>query len=435
MKHFFKPKTCALIGATNKKASVGRALSLNLLNSQTRSYFINPNHNNILGKKCFNSFTEIKEEIDLVIVAVPAKVVLKVAKDISKKGTKGVIIISAGFAEVGEIEKQERLKNIFKKSNINFIGPNSLGVITPSIFNGSFAPFEPLKGEVAFISQSGALIDSVIDQSLLKGYGFSHLVSYGNGADLGAPDFLEYLDNDKNTKSIAIYLESLKNGRRFIKKAKKIKTPIVVLKGGKTKEGSKAASSHTGSLAGKPEIYSAGFKKAGVFEVDRVDDLFVVAEALAFSPKFRGGVGLVTNGGAVAVLLSDWFSKMGLSFSKISPESKRKLNGFLNKAANIKNPLDILGDALTKTYEKSCRIMLNESDALAILQTPQMMTNIKENAKMIVSLKKEFPKKTIVVGFIGGQETKKGVEILKKGKVPCFLSPYKVALALKALKE
>src|SRR6056297_323345 len=233
MKQFFNPKSSALIGATGRKNSVGRSLGLNLLNSQTKTYFVNPNKNRVLDRKCFDKITDIKEDIDLAIIAVPAKIVLKVAKQVAKKKVKGVIVISAGFAEIGEKKRQEKLKSIFKKANINFIGPNSLGVITPGVFNGSFAPYEPEKGEMAFLSQSGALIDSVIDQSLLNGYNFSHLVSYGNGADLEVSDFLEYLDQDKDTKSIAIYLESLKNGRQFIKTVKKINTPVVVLKGGK----------------------------------------------------------------------------------------------------------------------------------------------------------------------------------------------------------
>ncbi len=435
MNQFFNPKTSALIGASEKEGSVGRSLAMNLINSKTKTFFVNPNKKNVLNKKCYNRFFDIKEEIDLAIIAVPAKVVLKVAQDIVKKGAKGVIVISAGFLEVGEKKRQEDLKNIFNKANIRFIGPNSLGVISPGTFNGSFAPFEPKKGSIAFLSQSGALIDSVIDQSLLKSYNFSHLVSYGNGADLEVSDFLKYLDNDKNTKSIAIYLESLKDGRKFIKTVQEINTPVVVLKGGKTKVGSKAVSSHTGSLAGKPEIYSAAFKKAGAFEVSRVDDLFIAAQALSFSNKFKGDVGIVTNGGAVSVLLSDWLFRMGINLSKISDKSKKELKSFLRDNINIKNPLDILGDALTKTYKKASLVILKNSDALVVLQTPQMMTDIKANAQMILSLQKEFPKKTIIAGFIGGKETKKGIDILKKGKVSCFSSPYDIALALKALKK
>ncbi len=435
MKQFFNPKSVALIGATDRKKSVGRALSLNILKGSQKVYFVNPNKDKIFNKNCFNKFSDIKDKVDLAIIAVPAQIVIDIVKDIIKKGVGGVIIISAGFKEVGNNKRQNKLSEILAKSDIDFIGPNSLGVITPGVFNGSFAPDTPEKGSIAFLSQSGALVDSVIDQSFLKDYGFSHLVSYGNGADLNLCDFLDFLDGDKKTKSIAIYLESLKNGRKFIKKAQKIKTPIVVLKGGQTRSGSKAANSHTGSLAGKSQIYSAGFKKAGIFEVKSVDDLFISARALSLQPLFKGKLGVVTNGGAVGVMAADWADKKDIKLAKINNKIKQKIKKYFNKNVNVQNPLDILGDALAKDYKKASELMLSISDALAVFFTPQMMTDIKKNSDMLVNLNKKFPKKTIVVGLVGGKNVLKGSNVLKENNIPYFFSPKNVILALKALKK
>jgi len=322
------------------------------------------------------------------------------------------------------------------------LGPNCLGVIRPAVkLNASFGPATPKPGQVAFVSQSGALIDSVIDKALLEGYGFSNLISYGNGADLDICDFLKYLENDKETKAIALYVESIKNGREFLKVAREVsrKKPIVVLKGGKTVAGGKAASSHTAALAGSPEIYSAAFREAEIFEVETINDLLQISLTLAqdSGSGAGAGVGIITNGGAVGVLTADWCEKFGLKLPNLTKSTLKKLKNSkaMNPAFSAHNPLDIVGDALSDRYKIAIEAMLEQKNiqGVIVIQTLQIMTEVEKNAKIIIEEKKKFPEKPILPLFLGGKFTKPGVSILRKNSIPCFEEPRQAALAMKAL--
>ena len=273
---FFNPKSVALIGATDRPGSVGLGICKNLLEGKSRRkiFFVNPYKKKVLERKTYPKITEIGEKIDLAIVVVPAFVVPKVISDCAQKKVGGVIIISSGFAEIDRegVKRQKEIAEILKKANIPLLGPNCLGILRPtSKLNASFSPAMPKAGEVAFISQSGALLDSMIDKALLDDYGFSALISYGNEADLGVCDFLKFLKKDKKTKAIALYIEGLKNGREFIEIARETakEKPIVALKGGKTSLGQMAVTSHTASLAGSPESLTAAFRQAGRLSVER----------------------------------------------------------------------------------------------------------------------------------------------------------------------
>ena len=419
---FFNPKSVALIGATDRPGSVGLGVGKNLLEGKSRRkiFFVNPNKKKVLGKKTYASVISIKGKVDLAVVAVPASIVPKVVRDCARKKVGGVIVISAGFAEIGREgeRRQKEIAEILKKANIPLLGPNCLGSIRPAAkLNASFAPATPKEGAVAFVSQSGALIDSVIDKALAEDYGFSALISYGNEADLGVGDFLKFLAGDKKTKAIALYLEGLKNGREFIKIAKYVgkETPIVVLKGGRTKAGQRAARSHTASLAGTPEIYSAAFRKAGIFEVETVEDLLGVSSALAQAPACQNGAGIVTNGGAVGVLTADWCERFGVHLSSA--------------------PLDIIGDALAEKYRSGIAGLLGRKNikGLIVCQTLQIMTEVKKNAQVIIEAQKKYPEKPILALFLGGKLTKVGVDILRKNSIPCFAEPRQAALAMWAL--
>ncbi|MEK6816537.1 MAG: CoA-binding protein, partial [Nanoarchaeota archaeon] len=284
MNPVFYPKSVAVIGASRKPMAVGHGIVQNLLKGgvfQTqynrsfkgKIFLINPNADEILGIKCSKTLAEVKDDVDLAIIAVPAKFVASVVRDCVKKKVKGVIIISAGFSEIGGEGKrlQDEISNELKKANIPLIGPNCLGVINTSAINASFAPAMPPPGSIAFVSQSGALADSVIDWAIAKNYGFSKIISVGNGANLDVSDFIEYLSEDK---AIAMYIEALKDGRNFMAAAKKCKKPIVVLKAGKTEAGKSAISSHTGSLAGSYKVYEAAFSQCGVKIAKNVEELF-----------------------------------------------------------------------------------------------------------------------------------------------------------------
>lgn len=440
----FNPKSVALIGATDREGSVGLGICKNLLKGKEKRkiFFVNPNRDKVLGRKTYSLITLILEPVDLAVIAVPAKVVPKVVKECCQKKVGGIIIISAGFAEIGKEGKvlQNEVTEMTQKAKIPLIGPNCLGIVRPSIkLNATFAPTTPKNGKIAFVSQSGALIDSVIDRSLVENYGFSTIISYGNEADLELSDFLEYLSKDEQTKVIAIYLEAIKNGRHFMKVAKQAleKKPIVVLKAGKTKTGAKAASTHTAALAGSSEIYSAVFKQLALFEVEDLQGLFDVAKALVWQPKCKNGIGIVTNGGGAGILAADFCEKFGVRLPKLSPETLEKLEksetmpSFFSKI----NPLDIVGDALSDRYKVAIETLLYQKDihGLIVMQTLQMMTEVEKNAKVVIEAKKKFPRKPIICCFMGGKFTKPGIDLLEKNKIPNYLDPKRAALAMKVL--
>jgi len=430
MKYIFNPKSVALIGATDRSNSVGKGLAMNLLQGKRALFFVNPNRKIVLGKKTYPQVKNIKEDIDLAVIAVPAKIVLKIIKECAKKKVKAVIIISSGFAETGAegAALQKQIQFFANLSNIALIGPNCLGILRPSVgLNASFAPLTPKGGGIALISQSGALLDSIIDASFNKSYGFSAIISYGNEAGLKLTDFLKWADKDSETKVISIYLEGLKNGREFFEIAKKIKKPIVVLKGGKTKTAQKAVSSHTGALAGTAEIYSTAFKQAGIFEVESIEQFLDISKALAWQGKCKNGIGIVSNGGGVAILAADYCDKYNIILPKLEFKMPKKWSQ--------NNPLDIIGDATTGDYELAINSILKQKNiyGLIVLQTVQIMTDSLRNAKIIIEAKKKFKNKPIITAFLGGKNTKKAVQFLEKNKIPNYSDPLDAVEAMRAL--
>ena len=438
------PKSLAIIGASSKSKTVGWGLMKNaLLGKAKRKIFaVNPFQKEVLGVRTVPSIKQIKEPVDLAVIAVPAKIVPKIIEECSQKKVKGIIIISSGFAEEGKQGKilEQKIKKIAKLSDISIIGPNCLGIIRPGIkLNASFAPFTPKKGSISFISQSGALIDSIIDRNLIENYGFSNLISCGNQADLCVSDFLEWEEKNLETKVIAVYLEGLKNGRKFMETAKRVAKikPIIAIKAGKTDKGKKAVSSHTGSLAGDYQIYKAVFKQTGIIEAQTLEELFDTAKALAWQPRCKNGIGIVTNGGGCGVLLTDYCEELGINLTNLSKKTINKLekSGKMHPAFSKRNPLDIIGDALSARYKVSIEALLEQKNiqGLLIVQTLQIMTAPVENAKIIVELKNKFPKKPIICCFLGGKITKSGIDFLEKNKVPNYSDLRKAAIAMKAL--
>jgi len=444
LKVFFNPKSIALIGATDRPGSVGLGICKNLLegSKKRKIFFVNPFKKKVLGRKTYPSVKAIREKVNLVVIAVPSKVVLKVVKECAEKKVGAAIVISAGFAETGKEGKilQEKVVNVLKKAGIPLLGPNCLGVIRPSSkLNATFAPATPGSGQVAFLSQSGALLDSVIDMALLENYRFSFLVSYGNQGDLDVCDFLELLKNDEKTKAIALYVEGLKDGEKFIKTAQKVtkEKPIIVLKAGVSQKGKRAISSHTASLAGDPQAYEAAFRKARVFQVNTLEELLDVSLALAWQPVCKNGIGVVTNGGACGVMISDWCEKMGVELTKLEEKIIKKLekSKAMNPAFSRRNPLDIVGDALSDRYKLAIDTMLQQENihGLIVVQTPQIMTESEKNAKVIIEARKKWKEKPIVACFLGGKLSMRGVELLRKARVPNIEEPKRAVLAIKSL--
>ncbi len=440
----FNPKTIALIGATDRQGSVGLGVCKNLLQSRglRKIFFVNPNKTKVLGRKTYKTIFDVKEKIDLVIVAVPAKIVLPVMKQAIEKKVGSIIVISAGFAETGINGKilQDKITELAQKSGTPLLGPNCLGVIRPDIkLNASFAPAMPNSGSIAFISQSGALIDSIIDKSLNESYGFSTIVSYGNEAGIELADIFDWLKNDSKTKVVAVYLEGVKNGKRFIKSATQLaKTKSVfILKAGKSVEGKKAALSHTAFLSSPAETYSAVFKQTGLKEVETLTQLFNNAKALAWQPRCKNGIGIITNGGGVGVLMADYCNELKVKLPKLDQKTLR----FLEKSKTMhlgyskRNPLDIVGDALSQRYLAGIEAMLSQKNinGIVIAQTFQIMTQVQENAKIILKAKKKYPKKPIITCFMGGKFTQPGIDLLEKNKIPNYFEPKDAILAIKAL--
>jgi len=442
LSRIFNPKSIAVIGATPKPGSVGLGLFKNVIKGMKlrKIYAINPFKKKVLGFKCLPLINSVREKVDLAIIAVPAAIVPKVVKECCEKKVGGIIIISSGFAEIGEKGRilQEKIIKMVRRAKIPLIGPNVLGIIRPSInLNASFAPASPRKGGIAFVSQSGALIDSIIDKNLLENYGFSTLISYGNEADLSLCDFLLWLDKDKETKVIAIYLEGIKNGRRFFEIAKRIRKPIIAIKAGRLAIAKKAAMTHTASLAGDYKIFKALFKQTGIIKADTIQDLFDIAKALSWQPKSKNGIGVITNGGGCAVLAADYFNEFGIKLPELISKTLKKLkkSRIMHPACSFRNPLDIVGDALSSRYKVAIEALLEQENiyGLLIVQTLQIMTEVKKNAKIIIEAKRKWPKKPIVCAFLGGKFTQKGVKILEKNKIPNYQDLKQAVLALRYL--
>jgi len=442
MKNIFNPKSIALIGASGENNTVGFGLADNLLKGKKKRkiFLINPFQKEILGEECFEKISDIKDKIDLAIIAVPQKIVKDVVLECCLKKVGAIIIVSSGFKESGNGKEEEEIKTIVNKYKIPLLGPNCLGIINPSIdLNASFAPLTPKKGNIAFLSQSGALLDSVLGMSENEDIGFSKIVSYGNEADLGLTDFISYLKDDIETKVIAIYFEGLKDGRKFMEVAKEVvKTkPIIAIKSGRSDMGKVAATTHTGTLAGDYEVYRAAMKQCGVVLVDTLEELFDSAKALAFLPKMENGIGIVTNGGGLGVLTVDYCSEAGIDvpeLSKITVSSLEK-NKSMGKVLVKRNPLDLIGDALSDKYEAGMEAMLKQKDinGLIVISTPQIMTEHEKNAKIVTEMKKKYPLKPVVCCFLGGPLVSSAVKMLEEKDIPNYPDVKRAVKSIKSL--
>ncbi|MCK4521720.1 MAG: CoA-binding protein [Nanoarchaeota archaeon] len=451
LEKLFNPKNIAVIGASKDKSSVGYGILSNLASGCVyrckyckpfpgKLFPINPHADSIFDLKCYKSILDIRENIDLAVIVVPARIVLDIVNECVKKKVKGVIIISAGFSEKSKwgAKVQKELVDILSKAEIPMVGPNCLGIINAAnSMNASFAPAMPPDGKIAFISQSGALADSIIDWSIENMYGFSTIVSYGNKAMLDASDFMRYFDRDKNTKIITLYVEGINDGKKFIRIAKKIKKPIIILKAGRTEQGVKAISSHTGSLAGSYDIYKAAFKQGGVLVADTIEDMFDNAKALANMPKLRGPVAIVTNGGGCGVLCADYCSELGVPLAKLRKSTIKKIDDTkkMHPAYSRRNPLDIVGDALPERYDVAVDAVLSEKyiGGLIVIQTLQSNTRPEEDAEVVIKAKKKYPDKPIICTYMGGKFTKKASNMLEASGIPDYNDVKKAALAMKAL--
>jgi acetyltransferase len=429
---FFKPKAIAVIGASSKENSIGRILLENLQKDdfQGSIYPINPKREEILGIPAFPSITAAPAGIDLAIVAVPIKAVPEVMRECGQAKVPAVIIISAGGKEVGEEGKkiEADIHAAAQAGGIRYLGPNCMGILCPgSRLNASFAAHSVEPGSVALLSQSGAICSAVLDMAQVEHIGFSHFVSIGSMADIDFAEMIDYLGNDDKARSILIYMENLVHHRKFMSAARSVSRvkPIIVVKSGRSEAAARAATSHTGALAGQDEAYNASFRRAGIIRVDTIAQLFNCAEALAKMNRPLGGnLAIITNAGGPGVMAVDAFSKWGMEPAALTPETVGRLDQVLPEHWSRNNPVDILGDAPPERYLAAVSGVLAapEVSGVLVLLTPQGMTNPTAVAQALVSEIKKQAKPLFAV-WMGAQDVAPGIEILNEAGVPTFETP------------
>ena len=436
---FFNPNSIAVIGASGNPEKIGHIILENLKHSfKGELYPINPGLTEILGLEAYSSVKEVEGKIDLAIVAVPAEIVKDVVNDCIKKKIKGVIIISSGFSEIGEKEREKALEKL--KGKIRIIGPNCLGVFVPNKLDMLFLDKKKLKrphdGSIGIITDSGAIGGALLDLASNEGIGISKFASIGNKIDVDEVDLLKYLGKDVDTRSIAIYLESTSRGTDLIKEAKKINKPIIAFKAGKTQEGGEAVASHTGALSGSGKVFSVAFKQSGIIEASSIEDLFDYSKVLSTQPALTGKkIAVITDGGGFGIICVDALVKNGFEVNEFSKETQKKLKKLLPDYGILKNPVDLTGNADTEMYQKAIDIVMKDKDVdgvivVTLFQLPGIgddIINVLRDAKM--------HGKPFVVCATGGEYTLERTRRLEKFGIPVYPTPLRAANALKCLLE
>jgi acetyl coenzyme A synthetase (ADP forming)-like protein len=440
--HFFNPKTVAVIGASRTPGKVGHDILKNLIQYgyQGAVYPVNPEASEILGIKAYPSILDVPGEIGLAVVVVPPKGVSEVIGQCGKKGVEAAVIITAGFRESGSegTKLEDELVKKAKESGVRVIGPNCLGIIdTHSRINASFAAGMPSQGNIGFFSQSGALGIAVLDLALAEDIGFSKFISMGNKADVSDEEIMQALAEDDNTKVILGYIEGVRDGRKFVEISSQVskKKPLIILKSGITSSGIKAASSHTGALAGRDVSFDAAFKQSGVIRVHTVGELFNYALAFANQPLPQGpNVAIITNSGGPGILAADACDRLGLQLIPLHKEIVDELRKFLPPFASFYNPVDILGDASAERYEKALYTVIQDEkvNGILVLLTPTAVVDVEGTAKAIANIS-HLIDKPILTSFMGKKSVETGSKILMKYHVPNYSYPEHAVSSLNAM--
>ena len=428
---FLSPKSIAIIGASDKEGSVGRTITSNIMKGFTGIvYPISPSRPTVFDKKAYKTVLDVPKQIDLAVIVTKNTIVPNVLEECGKKKIKGVIIITAGFKEVDEegAKLEQRLKDIAKKYKIQVIGPNCLGVMNldpKTMMNSTFLKITPKSGQIALVSQSGAICAALCEDASAQGIGFSAVVSMGNKAAMSEIDVLNMLANHKQTKVIVMYLEDMGNGQEFLRVCKnitrKLKKPVLVLKSGRSPEGAKAAMSHTGALMGSDEIYDALLKQSGAIRVDTMEELFDYAVAFAKQPlPTKGGLVIVSNAGGPAIISTDACSKNGIKMAKIE-NIRSKIDAVIPPWGSSRNPVDIVGDAdFNRFHNVLDRVLAHPNVGSVITMcTPSGTLDYDKLAEVIVSMSKKY-KKTMLASLMGLDEGITNRDILAKGGIPYY---------------
>lgn len=441
---FSNPGAVAVIGASRDPNKLGNGILSNIIQYGFSGdvYPINPKADEILGLTCYPSVLDVDGPIDLAVIVVPHGFVASMLEECGQKGIRGAIVISAGFREAGleGVRREKELIAIARKHGIRLIGPNCLGVIdTHCPLNASFAAGMPPAGEIAFMSQSGALCTAILDWALAKGIGFSRFVSLGNKADIEEIDLLEAWEKDPHTKVILLYTEGLTDGQRFIEVARRVtkNTPVVAVKSGTTSAGSRAVSSHTGSLAGSEQAYKAAFNQAGVVRAESIEEMFDFSMAFSYQPSLKGDcIAVVTNAGGPGIMATDALERLGLQMASLSTETIETLQANLPAASNIYNPIDVLGDAQADRYGLALEAVMKDDGVhgVMVILAPQVMTRIEEMAGVVGQIVARYDK-PVVGCFMGEAKMGIGIRVLNRYRVPNYAFPERAANALRAMIE
>ncbi|MEE9599101.1 MAG: acetate--CoA ligase family protein [Anaerolineales bacterium] len=446
LEEFFTPKSVAVIGASTSPEKLGYAVLENLVNGGYvkvgKIYPINPKADEILGQKAYPSVLDVPDDIDLAVIVIPYPYVPAVLKDCGKKNIAGVVVISAGFREAGMegLERELELVEIANEYKFRLIGPNCLGIIdTFTPINASFSAGTPPQGPMAFMSQSGALGTAILDWAQAGRLGLAKFVSLGNKADVSEIDLLKAWANDEDTNVILMYSEGLPNGQEFIKVAREVtKTkPVVAIKSGVTKSGSRAVSSHTGSLAGSEQAYQAAFQQAGVLRANDMASMFDMALALGYQPLLKNDrIVIVTNAGGPGILATDALERSGMNLARLKVETIQALEQYLPDAASAANPVDVLGDARADRYRFALESVSKDPnvDGIMVVLTPQAMTEIEDTARAVGELSQEI-EKPILACFMGEAKVELGIKVLREYDVPNFSFPESASLAFQAMSQ
>ena len=438
----FKPESVAVIGASNKPGKVGYIIVDNLINDgfEGKIYPINPKGGEILGKQAYANIKDIPEKVDLAIITIPSVFVNEAVKECGEVGVENMVVITAGFKEIGGegIKLEEELTSLGEKYNINIIGPNSLGITdshTP--LNGSFSQMMPPKGNIAFISQSGAMMVAIIDWSVTSGIGFSKVISLGNKAGVNEIELLQYLAEDDETNVIICYLESISDDEDFVRTMREtaVKKPIIILKSGSSTAGAEAASSHTGALAGSDLAFDTAFSQSGIMRVETMAELFDFGLAFSKAPLPEGSnVAIITNAGGGGVLTVDAMEKVGLDLVKFDEKTTAKLKECIPEEGSANNPIDVLGDAPVQRYQESLDIVLHDEkvDSLIVMVCPTASADPDGIAQAILDGRKDS-KKPIIVVNMGGPSFEDSNEVLRENGIPTYVFPETAVYALSAM--
>lgn len=435
MEGFFLPRSVAVIGASRKPGKVGHTIVKNLKEYGFRGeiYPINPKAEEIEGLKAYPSVLDVPGDVDLAVVAVPAPIVPKVMEEIGKKGIKHAVIISSGFREAGNAELEDKVMGIARRYGVRVVGPNVFGVVyTPARLNATFGPTDVKPGNIALISQSGALGIALMGWTQERGIGLSAVVSVGNKADVAEEDLLPFFQRDPHTKVVVVYMEGVRDGRRFMEAARRFRKPLIVVKAGRSERGRKAVTSHTGSLAGSDRVYEGVLRQVGAIRARTVEEAFVFARALSMQdPPAGENIVIITNGGGIGVLATDRAEERGISL--YSGPDLVAFKHAMPEFGSWRNPVDITGMADEDMYADALRVALQSKNihGIVLLYCQTAVCNAVRLAERVVSVYEG--EKPVVAGFVGGRGSSEAVDYLNRHGIPAYDSPEKAVDAMYAL--